>query len=253
MVYQNTNKNAGGLQDGLASIWRCNPTIQLSLRPCVSRGKPWRRVATLFAYLFPCSLQQNEIVRIRLLDRRDRFSGDSFSESGAKGKVCHASTPYASRAASVPVTGPFARGRSGGHGRVKICDPTYGVRPLHGSAWAVRIKQRAESILGIDILLAAARLCTEELFITEPSLSLTLPVSHFEGKGHFEQDLSSLIQPFFHPLHINQFFFFPDHNSFPLLPEGNFYIQDILTFLQHTYKPFAPRPQLQDKAGIDDD
>lgn len=134
--------------------------------------------------------------------------GDSFSESGAKGKLCHASAPYASRAACVPVTGPFARGRSGGHGRVKICDPTYGVRPLHGSVWAVRIKQRAECILGINIFLVAARLCTEELFITETSLSLTLPVSHFEGKGHFEQDLSSLIQPFFHPLHIILSFFF---------------------------------------------
>lgn len=62
---------------------------------------------TLFAYLLPCSFQQNEIVRIRLLDRRDRFVGDSCSESGAKGKLCHASAPYASLASSVPVTGPL--------------------------------------------------------------------------------------------------------------------------------------------------
>lgn len=81
-------------------------------------------VAALSGCLLPSSLQQNEIVRIRLLDRRDRFSGDSFSETGAKGKLCHASTPYASRAGSVPVTGPFARGCAGGHGRVKICNPT---------------------------------------------------------------------------------------------------------------------------------
>lgn len=121
------------------------------------------------------SFRQNEIVRIRLLDRRDRFAGDSFSESGAKGKLCHASAPYASRGASVLVTGPFARGRSGRHERVKICDTTCGARPLRCSAWAARIKQRAESILGIDILLAVARLCTEELFITAPSpLSLYL-------------------------------------------------------------------------------
>lgn len=62
---------------------------------------------TLFADLLPCSFQQNEIVRIRLLDRRDRFVGDSCSESGAKGKLCHASAPYASLASSVPVTGPL--------------------------------------------------------------------------------------------------------------------------------------------------
>ncbi len=34
--------------------------------------------------LLPAFLQQNRILRLRVLDRKDRFLGDSFSESGAK-------------------------------------------------------------------------------------------------------------------------------------------------------------------------
>lgn len=36
----------------------------------------------------------------------------------------------------------------------------------------------------------------EELLVTQPSPSLTLPVSGFQGKGHIELDLSVLFQSF---------------------------------------------------------
>lgn len=212
--------NRSGFRDGQASIWTRDPKIQLVLQPCVTRHEPWRRVQTIFAYLLPCSFQQDEIVRIRLLDRRDSFAGESFSESGAKGKLCHASAPYASYAASVPVTGPFARGRSSRHGRVKSA--IWRAERAHYKA--------ARGQLGLNkepspywestfcwLLHSFAR---RSFWVFA---SLTLPVSHFEGKGHFEQDLSGLV--FFHPLSVNLgfglFVFSSSHLVFLFLPEDN--------------------------------
>lgn len=80
------------------------------LYPSASQDESPKHVATLIRWFgFSCSLQQSGILRIRHLDRRDRFVGDSFSESGAKVNcvMFRACVPYASHTrASVPVTVP---------------------------------------------------------------------------------------------------------------------------------------------------
>lgn len=123
---------------------------------------------------------------------------------------------------------------------MKICDPTCGARPLNGSAWAVRIKQRAESILGIDILLAVARLCTEELIITEPSLLSLHRSLILKEKVTLSRNCRAWFA-FFHTPHINlSFSFFPITLVFPLSPEGNFlrsrFYNIAINFLRHDLK-----------------
>lgn len=56
-----------------------------------------RHGTTLSGDFVACSLQQNRILRLRVLDRRDRFLDDSFSESGAKVNcvMLSARVPYA--------------------------------------------------------------------------------------------------------------------------------------------------------------
>lgn len=130
-----------------------------------------------------CSLQQNEILRLRVLDRRDRFLGDSLSESGAK-----VNCVMFRACACVHHMCVLACGG------VCVCEG-YGCTSCR-SAWSIGMvlfaacgQQRAHHIENGRIV--GSR---ERVFVTQPSPSLTLPVSGFQGKGHIELDLSILSQ-----------------------------------------------------------
>lgn len=98
-----------------------------------------RDKATSSTDFVACSLQQIVILRRRVLERRDRFQSDSFSESEAKVNcvmfracvpywVCVSVHPFVYVCAkphftrvSAPVTMPFACVGVGLYGRVKCC------------------------------------------------------------------------------------------------------------------------------------